>query len=202
MNQPENIPSPRAESSRTNGALSRGPVSEEGKQKSARNSQRHGMLAQTVVLNGESEERFLDLLDALVFEYKPRTEAERSLVDTMAVARWRHLRLWGIQKAGFEREMDRHQGPPVHRAAAAFRSLADSSRALDLAYRYETSFDRQFLRSLKRLEELRARPSAGIEPSGFPIPLATATFEEEPAPDAKFRNEPSFVSQAVESQAS
>ena len=38
-------------------------------------------------------------------EYKPSTASQVSLVETMAVARWRQLRVWGVQKAGMDRDM-------------------------------------------------------------------------------------------------
>src|SRR5579863_6269880 len=83
------------QTSKTNGALSRGPVTAPGKRNSARNSLRHGLLAQTVVLKEEAEDRFLDLLAGYMDEYNPRTASQVSLVETMAVARWRQLRVWG-----------------------------------------------------------------------------------------------------------
>jgi hypothetical protein len=89
----------------------------------------------------------------------------------MTVARWSHLRVLGIQKAGFDLEMARQPRPasPAQRAAAAFKNLADNSRVLDLLHRYEVSFDRQFTRALNALLKLRATKS------NFPIePTAVA----------------------------
>ena len=167
----------RIQASQANGARSCGPVTESGKQASAANSQRHGMLSQTVVLVGESEERFQALLDSFINDYKPTNTAETSLVETMAVARWRQLRTWCIQKSDFDREMARHEGSPVRRAAIAFRSLADNSRSLDLVHRYETSYDRQFLRALRQLKDLRSGPPADHAVPNFPVSTVTATFE-------------------------
>ena len=51
----------KSETARINGARSRGPVTAEGKQIASQNAIRHGMLAQTVVLEGESDELFQQL---------------------------------------------------------------------------------------------------------------------------------------------
>jgi hypothetical protein len=52
----------------------------------------------------------------------PRNSAETSLIQTMTVARWRLLRMWGIQTAEFQQEI---------------RTLADNSRVLALQHRFE-----------------------------------------------------------------
>ncbi len=50
------------EASRANGAKSRGPVTPEGRRNSCGNALKHGLFADTIVLKGELEERFLELL--------------------------------------------------------------------------------------------------------------------------------------------
>ena len=151
----------RSITARANGAKSKGPVTPAGKRNSANNATRHGMLAQTVVLEGESQDRFRELLETLTLQFLPRNPAEFALVETMAVARWRQMRVWGIQKAGFDLEMARQQDAaesPAVRAAIVFRHLSDNSRTLDLGHRYETAFDRQFARALALLIKLRTVP--------------------------------------------
>ncbi len=172
----------RIQSSRENGKLSHGPTTDAGKQASATNSLRHGMLAQTVVLTGESKDRFITLLQALVDEYNPVTESETSLVESMAVARWRQMRVWGIEKSGFDREMARLPGPAPVRAAIAFKNLSDSSRSLDLILRYEARFERQFQQALKNLLLRQASRPETIEFCDTMISLASATWEDEIEP--------------------
>jgi hypothetical protein len=133
---------------RPNGAKSRGAVTSAGQLKSSRNNPRHGLLAGIVVLQNEKPEAFTDLLDALTREITPQTEAQHGLVETMAVARWRLMRLWAIERATLQSELEKH-APKSHGAAPslslAFRALADQSRTLDLLNRYESRFDSQFL---------------------------------------------------------
>jgi hypothetical protein len=156
------------ESNRANSRKSTGPKTPEGKARSSRNATTHGLLAASVVLDGESKTRFYSLLNSLIDELKPVGPCEYALVESMAVARWRQMRLWGFQKAALAEEVRRHQadstgeGAPAdnHVASAiAFRNLGQSSRALDLMHRYETAYFRMFGRSMDRFKQNRARPA-------------------------------------------
>ena len=85
--------------SRANGAKTHGPITPEGKRKSARNSFRHGLLAKAIVFEGESREQFAALLKAFCDELQPQSPIEDLLVQKMAVNQWRQERLWGQEKA-------------------------------------------------------------------------------------------------------
>jgi hypothetical protein len=157
----------RTATNRANAAKSTGPITPEGKLKSSQNATKHGLLARSIVLEGEVLERFTALLDSLIDLFQPHTCVESALVENMAVARWRQMRLWGMEQADMAREMQKqalragneetaaHDAPT--RSAIAFRTLCDHSRSLDTFNRYETRFERQYLRSLDRLEKMRAK---------------------------------------------
>jgi hypothetical protein len=175
------------QASRASGAKSRGPVTPEGKLASSRNAMTHGMLSATIVLEDECEERFLGFLADLHDELQPQTTVETALVHSMAVARWRQIRLWATEKAGLQHEIHRQaetldatHDPPT-RSALAFRTLSDDSRSLDLIHRYDSHFDRQFLRAHRRLLELvdRRTPPAAAPPHQVAVPPGIA---EPPAP--------------------
>jgi len=91
--------------SRANGAKSRGPITPEGKLASSRNSLRHGILSKTIVLEDESSETFVDLLASYQQEHQPQTPTEEALIENMAVARWRQMRLWNMETAGLDLEI-------------------------------------------------------------------------------------------------
>ncbi len=86
--------------SRTNGAKSHGPITEEGKQASSRNRLNHGFNSKRIVLPGESQEEFDQLLASYLDEHQPETPTERTLIENMAVARWRQQRVWTLETAG------------------------------------------------------------------------------------------------------
>ena len=145
------------QAARANGAKSRGPITPEGKLASSRNAMTHGLLAGTIVLKGESEERFNALLADLHAELQPQTSVEITLIETMAAVRWRQLRIWGIEKATMEHQMRIEDDPeedPATRCARAFRTLGDNSRALELINRYDARYERQYLRAHRRFLEL------------------------------------------------
>jgi hypothetical protein len=189
------------QSARANGARSRGPVTPEGKQKSSRNAIRHGILANTVALEGESKERFEELLASLTAEWQPRNTTETALVETMAAARWRWLRVLAIQKMQFDIDMARQPNvpSPLACAAIAFKKLSDNSRTLDVLLRYEVAFDRQFYRALNTLMKLRA--SANVfetakqtgQTTSAPARVQQTSAAGHPEPEAfKFPNEPDY----------
>ena len=101
------------EASRINGAKSRGPVTPEGKQTSARNATLHGLLAGSIVLKGESVARFEALHGSLLAEHQPVTQSEVALVDAMAAALWRQWRVWGFQKLSVHTDIVNHDGHAV-----------------------------------------------------------------------------------------
>lgn len=167
--------------SRENGAKSRGPVTLEGRLKSSANSARHHLLSKTILVENERPEAFADLLAGLTREFNPQTETQRALVETMAVSRWRQMRIWALERATLQSAMEAHnpnQVDPATRVALAFRNLADDSRTLDLLHRYETRFDRQFTRSLNLLMKL-ASPDNPLSRTGLP---ACPSAEGAPSP--------------------
>ena len=199
---------PQNQASRANGCKSRGPITEEGKRVSSQNAVKHGMLAKFVVINSENEPGFIDLTARLYDELQPQPGIEQDLVNTMAVARWRTTRLWIIEKSSMETQMTREndqaraaQHKPGVLAGMAFRSLADNSRTLDLINRYESRYDRQYLRSHKRLLDIR-KLSEPNEPNPD-VPEGHAAFSRvSPTPDDDPNSAPDVIADdSVDAQA-
>ena len=73
----------------------------------------------------------------------------------MAVATWRQMRLWALEKMQLDCETRRQQLAHSDEngatcTALAFRSLCDDSTTLENINRYEARYDRQYHRSLAR----------------------------------------------------
>jgi hypothetical protein len=144
--------------SRANGAKSHGPVTPEGKRKSARNSFRHGLLAKAVVFEGESREQFAALLKAFCDELQPQTPIEDLLVQKMAVNHWRQERIWGQQKAGALQARDlqaRGLEESSKQESASQEIQQHEPRIAALMNVTEMRYDRQFGRALDRLLQYR-----------------------------------------------
>ena len=153
----------KSDTARANGAKSHGPATPAGKAKSAGNSLRHGLSAQTIVLPGESAGDFQALLAAHVQRFRPADSIEMDLVESMAVARWRLRRIASIEAnmlANAMSDTDRlHHAPQNHDQRLA-RVFKDCSGQIDLLTRYEGSLNRTFDRALRQLQLLQRTPSA------------------------------------------
>jgi hypothetical protein len=191
------------QASRTNGSKSRGAVTPEGKLASSRNALKHGMLSGAIVLQGESKDRFDKLVATLYEEFQPQTPFEESLIDNMAVARWRQTRIWSMEKAGMDYEVRRQAEisnavlteDNATRASLAFRTLSDDSRSMELINRYDSRYERQYYRAHRRFLEVRDRrtppsgpaesnkrlPGDGTFPAGACAP-GSSRIHEMPAP--------------------
>ena len=151
-----------------NSAKSTGPSTPEGQSRSSQNAIRHGILAESIVLDSESAERFSDVLTTLQEELLPVTSIESRYVETMALAEWRRLRLLCLEKEQISIEIRRQEAAdlsnltedtevsPIRYTALAFRAMSDESRAQELLNRYEARYDRQYQRALNGFRAHRA----------------------------------------------
>ena len=157
----------RSDTARANGAKSRGPKSAETKEKSSRNSLRHGFTSRhTILLECEDEDEFQELEEEFAATHQPATPAEQDLVNEMVAARWRINRIRTIETVIMDCEMVRKKAEVektflqpdsgIH-MGMAFRTLAEESRSLDLCNRYESRFSRMYERAYRTLRELQQK---------------------------------------------
>src|SRR5580658_6485842 len=126
----------RVQSSKANGALSKGPVTPAGKERSSLNALRHGLCAKCIVLDHESRENFLILLQQHTDRFQPANEVEVGMIEEMCAAYWRQRRAWAIETALLDKQIALQSGETgPERMAAALDHLA-ASPTLPLLHRY------------------------------------------------------------------
>ncbi len=153
---------------RANAQKSTGPTSVIGKRNSSRNSLKHGLLSDIILINGESAERLNELASSITDEYDPETPSQEMMVQNAVAAMWFLMRCWAVGAAGLNHEM-KVQAPSMTdedaatRAMLAFRSLCDNSRHLDLLSRYQHRYERQYFRAIAALDKMRDERNARAE---------------------------------------
>ncbi len=162
------------DSSRANGAKSRGPVTPEGRARSAAAGLTHGLTSNRIVLEQESEEEFNALREEYLAEYRPQTRSRFDLVDQLVAARWRLNRVLALQTALIDRQITR-QEPKIReeykfcdgdtRAAIAYQHLTDEGGALESLNRHETRLSAELRRTLKLLDAPPRNQKFHHEPS-------------------------------------
>jgi hypothetical protein len=183
----------KSDTARANGAKSRGPTTAEGKEKSSRNALKHGFTAGAgnILLDCEDPDEFEQAFNKLLGIHEPATPAENDIVEEMVAARWRIRRMWTIETNLFNVEVLAQQSkidtpdPGIH-LAMAYRALADDSRSLALASRYEARLQRLYDRAYKTLRELQQERKS--QPPQEELDMRAAAAE--PAPEPELPNEP------------
>jgi hypothetical protein len=176
----------RVQSSKANGALSKGPATPAGKRRSSLNALRHGLCAKCIVLDHESRENFLILLQQHTDRFQPANEVEVGMIEEMCAAYWRQRRAWAIETALLDKQIALQSGETgPERMAAALDHLA-ASPTLPLLHRYEARQHLMYQRALRTFIMLRTvrdpdDPSPTSEhPPDVIAPIAPVV--EQPAP--------------------
>ena len=110
----------RREANRKNALRSTGPKSEEGKARSARNAQTHGLTAMTVAVDGEDGRNYRERLTAFRDQFGPRDVWQGWLIEQVAGV--------SLRLARIERTEDQLRKVASWRASA----LWDEDRRLDV----------------------------------------------------------------------
>src|SRR5579872_297588 len=154
-----------AQTSRINGAKSHGPVTAEGKARSARNAIKHGLKSDMIVLEHEDRQAFEQLRESYMDDFHPANQSQADLVETMVAARWRMNRVFMIEGQLLEKEMALHRKEvekrfsviePEGHLACAFETLSQG-KTLSLYLRYEAQINRTYERAFKQLQQLQSR---------------------------------------------
>lgn len=158
----------KSEASRINGAKSKGPVTEAGRQKSCLNGLKHGLCSTSALLSNESEDLFNAHREGYLAEFAPVGTVQLDLVDQIVAASWRLRRSLAMEAAAYEHEMDR-RAPECQdltedaRLFTAIQSLTDNSRFSAHWSRYESRVHRIYHRAIHTLQALKNK-NCGFEP--------------------------------------
>lgn len=188
---------------RANAAKSTGPRSPMGKIISSANSRRHKILASSVVLDNESASRFAAILNSFYADYGPRDATERVLVERMAIAHWRLMRIWAVEAADLRDEQNRQAGPLLlldapSRTAHAIRSRSNAERHPDPIGRRESRYSREFQTAYEALWKHRDREmrSEATELDDFKQPALEIEARNQPSEPTLSASEP--ILEAIE----
>ena len=168
----------KSESSRLNGAKSRGAVTPEGRAKSSMNAASHGITSKTLILQNESQDQFLEMLNAYLNHLQPSSQMEIDLITDMVAARWRLRRVWRFETAMLDIEMEAQSddfgkrfliSDEDMRGGLAFSSLVDKSKGISTILRYDIHLTRTYRKTLDALHILRRLQNDPTEPPKLPL---------------------------------
>ena len=163
--KPKPISAARRAAARANGAKSHGPVTPEGKAKSALNAITHGLTASALVLTTESKQEYEALLASYLDEYEPQGQTESDLVEELTAAKWMQRRSLAMITALLDITMDRMEKEikeefdtidNAARTALAFAKQTDETAALALMHRCAARHARDYHRALDKLRQIQS----------------------------------------------
>jgi hypothetical protein len=173
---------------RANGAKSQGPVTPEGKAKSALNAVTHGLTASAIVLTTESKEKYEALLASYLEKCDPDGPIENDLVEEIVAAKWQQRRVATMIAALIDVAMDQMEKEIADqfenidntvRTVLAFRNQAQESATLALLNRYAARHAREYHRALRHLREIQSERRDQNDPPASPEEKS----QNEPKPD-------------------
>ena len=184
-------PLTRAEINRANAQHSTGPRTAGGKDKSKRNSFKHGLYSKDLVLPCEDPAELDRLRATLRAEHQPVNETEEILVNEIAEHFWRLRRMRQFEARGLQPEnLDGWLESNLFTLIA--RNMASAERGLHkaIAALRRLQLDRGFVPSKSANEEREGEseaPPDGFVPS-ISCPAAVESFEMLPMPAAECRD--------------
>lgn len=151
----------------------------QGKAVSRLNAVKHGLLCQDLVLPGEKEEAYVELVDRLISALQPVGELEKRLVLRIAWCIWRLERAQRVETAILDNNMDRRaeSALKLHVPPGPFLAYCGlDTDSMQKYLRYETATAKELYRALHELERVQlARKGAATH---APIALDVAITNE------------------------
>src|ERR1700730_14538052 len=149
---------------RSNGAKSNGPRTEEGRAVASRNSLKHGLTAEQIVLIfSESEDDFTRFHDEMRASFAPMDAVEEQLVEHAVLCAWRLRRAYRAEAASMNSKLaevyQTRKERGTHKAWIPYPPITFSGTTWDIERisRYEVTNERSLHRALMMLERRQAR---------------------------------------------
>ena len=141
---------------RENAKRSQGPVTEEGKRASSRNSTIHGIFVSVPALDDEEAQQLTTLYKTLCTDYDAGSNTECLILWSMAVAHFRLQRAQVAEHALYLLDRSEHESndQPWSHAAAYIRLTASGD--LPRITKYQRGFERTWEKNLAELRRLQA----------------------------------------------
>jgi hypothetical protein len=144
-------PEPCVRANRANAALSTGPRTAAGKQRSSMNALTHGLTSRSPVLATEDPAAYQLHCRQFFDEYQPATPTETHLTQEIADTAWRLNRIPSLEAA----LLDRAANPPTDQARIDL-DIVDAHRALATLGLHGQRLSRQFQKTLDQLREIQS----------------------------------------------
>ena len=161
-----NISELRSETSRINGAKSKGPVTTEGRAKSAQNNNRYGLTIRGLKLHTESDEAVALVLGEYEEQHQPDGPIEHEMVEMLASYQFLLIRAMAMQTGYLEVAIARHEKDIDAEfdeisangfMAEVFRRMAKDDDSYRLLLRHTADLRRAYNQKHKELQALQTR---------------------------------------------
>ncbi len=175
----------KAEISRSNGQLSEGPTSAEGKRIVGRNALKHGFASETMAIKSEEQAAYTLELKSWVDELRPKGLVELTLVERVCRNSWKLEKIAEREdelldiRLGMAKDLDDE-------------TLAELERELRLLAHYEQAAERHFHKALNTFMKLRKNPALLNAQVPAPKPAPIPAPRPQPLVIPSMLNKPSL----------
>ncbi len=177
-------------------------MTDAGKQAVRGNAIRHGLAARVhVVLPGEDQNFYNEILESLRAEYAPSTTQEELLVHQIVENYWRLIRARNMESGSLlqvesdfasQYNVESGSADDLTRGAILGLALSKNGKMFDKLSRYETTAERSYyraIRELQRIQQSRER-RCPVTPAQEPLPEAIEPIAAPTPTPTEFRSVP------------
>jgi hypothetical protein len=166
---------------RANAQRSAGPKTEAGKERSSRNSYKHGLTSSKVVLPGEDPAEYDEFRASILEQYQPANAIEQILVEELAAAGWRLNRARAVETEILKKLM----GDAADSAVGLATVFVEKPKEFERLQRYLTSIERAYFRALDKLTKLQKERRAEEQAAALEQNWLASLAEEQQAAETK-----------------